>query len=649
MLVAQIKTFSYGSLLNYYNYDTANSTLNLTFSKPLTDLQKASLDSVINTFLDISTLSEKDVTTFQYTKRFKSVDQPISGTVAVTNDVILDASTIANSDFFIPNAGYATLNILKPGIYFLIAKVGAKLNGLFITNTSISWQIQVDTSKLGSLYLATSATTVYTMHNAVNGGTDSTSIVCVLPVTSPNGVNLKLVCKRVSGTSPMSIDSSLTSFMITSLLATSLFESNTNTTVTLSPTVPSTLNLATPRIQQTPVTGTNLSPQIKISQTGYFFYSAKATFNKTTGTDASRGILRVLQNSAVKGEVVSQTILASNLKTTVHHMNILEVVAGDIITMQAQIQSGTALQVTSAETGIVGFFLAINDFPSATVASLKNDVLQNRSINVSNQLSFNGNTFVVPDIAFPKDSETQTLRDGGYYFLSGTTNFYNASASRLRLRLRFEVSLDNGVTFLPTRASGATKTVDAGTSVSMSVADLVIIAPSTVVRLTASSDGTSADNIYLSEYSTLNILNFQNLNVQSSAPTLLSGFEKLESPEVMTIDSTTVREKARLVTKYIPTGLYRIATFFKTIVPTSSLLLGTCTLNLSVTNSQQFIGPVTLYERTISQVGQAQTTNTINYYNISEGMNTLLLTAWSPDNTTVALSEFSLEMWRVSY
>ena len=212
-------------------------------------------------------------------------------TINTVTEMLFQSTSTINRLYYQIAANSKYIYIQKPGIYFIIAKVGACLatDATAGTNSVIQWGISYDDSRAESLYINVPNSYVYTVHTNVNSMNDSTMLCAMFNVTSIYGTYFRLTAKKILGTTPLMIDNDLTSLTIMSIPGTSYYEGNATTTSTLTKSVYTSIALGNDRIIQYPFVHTLASPNVTVSQPGYVLYVGKTTFNKTAGTDISIG------------------------------------------------------------------------------------------------------------------------------------------------------------------------------------------------------------------------------------------------------------------------------------------------------------------------------------------------------------------------
>lgn len=636
----------YGSELLYFDANKTTGQLTLTFSRALTVAEKGGLDVVVSAFLDKASLTAFDAAASKYIRLMKSANQLLPTTVGTTSEVILDAVTYVDNDYFQMSLNRNLVSITKPGTYLLAAKVGACFGGAFVSNTVLNWSIGFDDTRQGSIYVNLAGTSVYTSHINDGAGYDSTNLICVLVVNSLTGTNVRLQCKLQSGLTKMSIDAAATSMSILNLPYASLYEANTTANVTLSSANASNLALGAPRLQHVPFSSSAGQTQVTVALPGHVMYFAKATFNKTSGLDASIGMLKVTLNGVPIETAVSFThaITAANLKTTVHFLGMAMVEPGDKLGLQAQTASGTALQVTSAETGLVALFFEPANMPLSTIANITNSTINpNTNSDAIKDLYLGRISYSVPTQNVTSTDPYNryiNIQDAGVYLIMGTLSILNQSGFARTQTIWLMISIDEGVNYYPVPMSAAYKNVPNAQRTSISLTCLVHLPPTSTLKIQGFTNGTLLDLTQVAEHCQLNLFNMLDLARPASEVSQVN--RMFESREPLLVNSTSSMEKCRIVTKYLVPGMYRLNTAYSLLLP-SGASASNVSIMLWVYNCI-YNSTKVVFSKVFNLKNAFQQICSFDRILIEEGINVLFFHVASTDGTNTMVTDLTLEM-----
>ena len=111
---------------NFY-LDAINSEVSITFSSVLTPEEEVGLSTMVKIHVDNSSLSNDDMLAVKHIRSYKSVDQNLLTTLNSINEVTFSSTSTINRFFYQIGSSSKFIFIQKPGIYFILAKVGAHL------------------------------------------------------------------------------------------------------------------------------------------------------------------------------------------------------------------------------------------------------------------------------------------------------------------------------------------------------------------------------------------------------------------------------------------------------------------------------------------------------------------------------------------
>ena len=633
-----------GKRVENYDYNIATSELSISFLNVLEDDEKLALDTLVNIYVDSTILNTDDVTSFKNIRTYKSADQSISPTLNAVTEILFQSTTHLDRQYYQMAASSKYIFIPKPGTYLLIGKVGACLTsgGVAGTNTVLQWAFSYDDTRAEIAYINIINANVYTVHTNVNNMTDSTLVAAVFTVTATNGTNVRLSAKRTLGTTPLVADADLTSLQIMSIPGASFYEGNITANVTLTTTA-ANLNYGSNRILQYPFTHTVGQPNVTVSQSGYVMILAKATFNKTAGTDVSIGtIIARLNGTNIQSlNAYSHALNALNNKTSVHCMGIIPVVAGDIISLQAQTVTGTSLQLPSAESGLILMYLHPKVIPALTMGSFymnaASGLVSAIPINISSTL-FTTNVGGITPVA-----DASVIPISGLYLTTANLTFVNPSNSVRECGVYISVSADGGKTYYAQPSVLSIKQIAANNKTTVTTSALLNLTANSRVKIQAASNGTTADGITVGiDGSYVNLINFNDLSLEYLNDGIFgTHFGMIAAADDLLVNAATYIEKCRIVQHNLSAGIYRIST------NTAFLTTAQTTLNLQLIDIHSSTGnSYIVYTKTIEYPIGTHTFTSVDYFNALEGAHVLLLQISSPTTVPYIIRNTLLESWR---
>lgn len=631
-------------------YDPLTPTLTINFTNNVTTAEKAAVDLYVSTFYDNIALSVADAITYKHVNLLKTTDQAISSTVNAVNQILFDSYTYLDKYYFQLAYNQKYIYIQKPGIYIISFSVGASLTsgGNFGTNTIIQWSLAYDDTKSETLYITIPNTNVYTVHTNINNVTDSTMLTCSLNVTSSTGTYLRLSCKRISGTTPLTIDADQINLSIINAPGSSIYEGHISSNVTLSNAgTASNLNLGTDRLVQFPFTHTTGTSNITVAADGFILIFAKGTFNKTSGTDASYGSINVLRNGTIISNCSGyvNTLSASSNKSTAYVVNAINVTANDVISLQAALTVGTNLQLPSGETGILLVFLTPYSLrtcaggllsTTATSALISTTPIDVPLVTGSAILP------VEPQGVLSNNSKI-TLLHSGLYLISASVTVLNSGIIVRECGLYVSVSYDLDKIYYYVPSSLSIKQLPIGQKVTLNI-QLVMYLPSQAkLKLNCATNGALSDLITTVDNTNLTVMNFSCIDtIDTNVYGFGTQFYQINSDGVLDIVSDVYLERCKLITRPIPSGIYRLSISFDYNVASAT------TFSVQLIDNHTTTGNTyVLINKNLTDAPNTRNFTTVCYSTLLEGFHVLILQFASPSGIVVTISDTFIEMWKV--
>lgn len=633
----------YGNILNLYQYKPGVLTLN--FSRALSTDENVGLNLLINNYVDSSVLTPSDVLAFKYISINKTLDQTITTGVNSVTTVLFQTTSYIDRWFYQISVDNTYIYIQRPGLYLIYCKVGATLGGTAGTDTVLQWSVGYDDTRSGIAYITIPNSSVYTCHSNVNNMTDSTTLCCFLNVTSATGTNIRTTCKVMSGTTPLLIDSDLITMNIMNIQNIGAYEGNLTTTTTLT-TTPSVLNMSTDRISQYPFTHTAGTANITATVSGFIIILAKATFNKTSGTNASQGTisLRVNGTPLTNGSANTHVIFAPSQKTTCNLVYGTAVNAGDVISMQAQILLGTYLQVTGAETGLLMMYLQPVVLPSLTLGSFNSNGATNNLSTVPVEMTYNQTTAVFPSWAQSSYSTNSfTITTPGLYWITTSVSLNNPSTSAREGGVYIGVSVDGGKSFVYQNGTLAIKQLQPSSLTTVFAGALCQMPENSRFKIFASTNGTAADNITVGNNTTCNIVCFNQPTPIQGLGTFGDKFGVALASEDLYVSSPSWVERSRVIDHSLWAGIYRVGTSAAITCSAAST-----TVNVQVLAVNSTLGSVfSVYSKSIQYPSGTFMFSSVDYLTALQGSYALMLQFSSPNSVPFTVQSSCLEIWCV--
>jgi len=634
---------NFGKQVELYDYDIPTSTLTITFKNVLSDDDKLALDTLVNIYVDSTSLTPEDILSLRTLHVHKSKDQNMPNTLNTVVEVLFKSPLYIDREYYQMSNSGKYIYIQKPGIYLITVKVGASLvpGAVAGTNTIIQWGISYDDTRAEGFYISVPNTNVYTIHTNVNSMADTAMLTCVLNVTGTMGTYFRLTAKQTVGNTPLTIDMDLTNMTLLYIPGASFYEGNLTTALTLT-TNYANVNLNSDRLIQYPFTHTVSTPNVTVNQRGYVLFMMKATTNKTTGTDQSNSRVRLMVNNTdVNLFMSSSPVAAASNRTTTNFIGCIPVNAGDIISMQAKINSGTSLQLPAAESGLLLTYLHPSVIRTISVGSF--------SANTSNALNVTPNdvpmsstlsNFPVGNIAL--STASVSILNAGSYLIFSNTTITNSSSGHRETGAYLVSTSDSGKTYYYGLGSLGIKQVFPNILTTVPSCSILTLPAGSTIKLSAATNGAITDNVTVSDSSTFTLLNFAPYQFSDKDVVFGDEFSVVTSLDELIVDSNTFNEKCRITYFGIPSGIYRMCTnvcFTTTAQTTISYQL----LDVHTDSSNTY----TLVTKTINLPIGTMYHMCVDFLNIPTGSHHLILQFSSPNLTPYICKDVTLDIWRI--
>lgn len=637
--------------LDSYDYDTTSSTLSFSFKNSLTPEQKLSLDTLINIYVDSTILTPTDIVTFKNIRAYKSSDQTIPTTINSTSEVLFKSTSCINRLYYQMSSSGKYIYIQKPGLYYVIAKVGARLTPGSTpgSNSVVQWGLSYDDARTEIVYMNISNTFAYTCHTNVNAMTDSTLVTCIFNVNSATGTYLRLTAKRTLGNTPLIIDNDQTTISILSIPGASFYEGNMTTSLTLNSSSMSNINLNSDRIVQYPFTHTVSTPNVTINQTGNVLYIVKSTINKTSGSDQSYGRTVLTHNGTPVPSVgsFSSVVASSSNKTTSYFIGMLSVENGDQLSIQGKIEQGSSLQFTGGETGMILIYIHPSILKRMTAAFVNSDVPQSNPLTTSpSDILFNKKMIFLPSVdggMSLSGSSSISVLNPGLYLVFGNVTISNNSGIVRECGVHVSRSTDGGKTFYYAIGTLGIKQVNATGKTTIANQAFVSVPSGSKIKLQVATNGLSSDNIFVTDTTQFTVINFNAWEPSEEMyPVFGDNFNIVTSNDDLLITSATHQEKCRLIYHYMGAGVYRFTTNMA-ITTTTNTNINIQIIDIHSESSNTYI----LYNKTVSHPPGTIFFTSTDFSNIAEGAHHFILQISSPDNVSFTTRNVTIDCWRV--
>jgi len=214
------------------------------------------------------------------------------------------------------------------------------------------------------------------------------------------------------------------------------------------------------------------------------------------------------------------------------------------------------------------------------------------------------------------------------------------------MTVNLTTSIDGGQNYLPVIGSYVTRNIGRNDKTSATTMALAQISSGHRIKVQATSNNGHLDMNQFADSCTISLCKFTTSTLASSraintASVFGNNFHVVTSKDLLTIATSNPVEKCRLVTTYIPAGIYRVG--------------GRCDYVLQNANdTAQYIlthyasnGSVTVLsnqQRTVSQT----IFMTLDYIFVPEGINTFTMQLASTNSTPLTLQNAFIEFWQVA-
>jgi hypothetical protein len=635
--------------VDVYDYDTTNSTLKITFRNPLSNHQEKALKTLVNNYIDYTNLEPTDLLTFKYFYGYKSGPQVLRSQLNAITEITFRSSTTQQRMYYQMANNGNFIYIQKPGIYLILAKVGAKLttDGQSGSNTVLQWGLSIDQTRTNVFYMNIMHTSVYTLHTAHNNMTDGTLIATVLNVTNATGLYLRLTARMMLGNSPLAVDSSQTNICIMNLPGGAYYEGNMTTTTSLGSTGD---NVAVPlnssRIVQYPFQHTFGSSSVNIIQDGYVLYLAKATMNKTTGDDISDAKIALLHNGNLVDHASTYTtgFTAPSNRSTAHFLGLLAVNQGDHLGLQATMQRGSSLQLTAGESGLILLYIHPMIFESMNAKFATSDLDSSFLTATPTDLVFEANSVLVPSSTqMSISAATVSIESPGTYFVIANVHFYSPYEAIRECGLYTINSVDAGKTYYYTSGSLSVKQSNPTGRVTVSNSALLSLPIHSRLKVQAGIDGSFADNIVATGSSQLSIINFERWSLRDNNSKVFGDdYGVIVSSDEVVVGSSAPREKCRLCYYSLQSGIYRFSMNF-CIVAHSDIEAGIQLIDIHSDSGNTFV----LYSRNLRYTPGDHYMSFVEVNNVADGSHHFVLQFSSVDSQEYKVKDVLMDCWRV--
>ena len=632
----------FGKKLENFDFDSATNTITISFVEPLSTGDKDALNTLMNIYTEFPTLTSNDVVAKKYIRSVKTLDQNLTTTLNAVDEITFPSTSYLDRFYYQTDEKGRFIFIQRPGIYLVIAKVGAKLQpgNVAGTNSVLQWAFSNDELRTSVAYFPIMNTNAYTSHTNTNNMVDSTTICCIFTVTSLTGTNIRLTSKRIVGTTPLVVDNDQCNFNILSIPGASFYEGNMTVALTLNPLTYSPINLGSDRIIQFPFSHAVGQPNITVTQDGVVKVLVKATFNKTAGIDGTNGIISAFLNGIeiLDTGSITHLITAASLKTTVNFTALVKVAAGDVLSFKAKTLTGSFLQLPAAETGVILAYIQSNIFEKLNFTHYTNTRSTTSVGNSASALTFNTHKVSYP-VSQTAVSSIFTVPTSGLYFISGGVTFNNIGLFPREVGVQITSSSDIGKSYYYVGGSLSVKQIPALGKVTVFTNAMANLPASSKISLTLTSND-STDTISASNYTGISIVSLQDL--EEDIVKYDRGFNVTTSKDEMIINAVKFVEKCRLVCYDLVSGVYKIE-IYGTFVTTVQTQINFQMINCHVSTGNNTI----MFNHTYTLAPGRYPFNTVDFQNIIEGDNIFILLFSSPSTTSYIVCENTIEILNV--
>lgn len=637
--------------LDYYSYAPQTSTLNLTFSQAVDASTKQVIDALIINYNETqaSALTIPELSSYRFAQFVMANDAPLSSTSA---DVIFSTESYVDRGWYNSTPSKSYIYIQKPGTYLIMARVTSYLTEETPTdNVNVIYEFHYDDTRTEQGYLVYPNSSVYTSHTSVTKQ-ETTMLACVFTCNQPQGSFVKVVARVISGTSTISLRGGFTNINIMNIANAAYFESVVTNHLTV-PTAFGNVFLGNDRVVNFPFSHTQGQASVTTSAAGWLMLIAKGTFNKTSGTDLTQGNLRfysVGQFAPFAGTTAYSPIIVPGLKSTSNFFGVVPVNAGTTIAMQVASASGTGLRLEGLESGFIAVFLNATLYPQLSLLNSFTDITQTSgpilNSNIVTDLTFTTLRTLQPPspnntIIFSTSSPEIIVNDTGVFAMAAHISLTNQSGNNGIVNVRLAHSVDGGANYYPIVGSNSTRTLPANGKTSVLTTVVIPVSSGHRIKVQAYSNNTLADNVVFSDSCTLSMMKFATATLSTTTSTAFgTQFHVVISKENMSLTTNAYVEKCRLVTQFIPAGIYRISG--RASIDNSNGQTVTYRLiSSSPTGNVTGVSLITINSTDMSF-------NTLDYMNLSEGVNTIIMELKNDTQTGyVTVSNALIDIWRV--
>ena len=635
-------------VLNYYNYDTTTSGLSLTFKTVPDTASKQIIDTLVINYNENHALgmSKDDFMSFKFAQFSSAMDQPLSTT---PTDVLFQSELYVDRQYYMASSR-SYIYIQKPGTYLVIARMTSHTYAPFVDNSCVQYDLFYDDTRTEQGFLVYPNNAVYTTHRNVSNGQETAIMACVFTCNPSMGSYIKIQAKMIAGNSPMAIKGDFTSIKILNIPNASYFESTLGQQIS-APTSYTNLFISRDRIVNYPFSHTAGQASVVIQNAGWLFLIARATFLKTSGTDNTEASLRFYslgQFAFMAGTSGYSTEVVTGMKTTANFTGLIPVNAGTTITYQAMITQGTNMFITAGETGFVAVFLNASLYPQISLLNSFTDVTQVNgpylSANVYQDLTFTTLRTLQPaapsnTVIFSTTTPEIIINDTGVFTISAHISVHNPSNNAGQLTVRLANSVDGGITYYYIIGSRASRSIGRQDKTSVTTMSILPVSNGHRVKVQCNVTNAAGDNIVFADSCTLSLMKFSTTSKKNTNDSITSFgkiFQFVVSKETMQTTSTTYVEKSRLITSFIPAGIYKISSRASLLVPIGE----TITYELITSSPTGQLTEVSQKDITLTE----QAFETVDFIYLNDGVHTFIQQIKTVNGTLVSISSANIEL-----
>lgn len=655
LFVSVVQNLLTTNTISYYQYDTSNSLLTLYF-KTIPDTTTSQMVTTLVTNYNEThalNLSTQQMAAYKFAQYTMSKDTLISGATdvpfQVENNVDRLYYTMSSNNY---------VYIQKPGTYLVIARLTTDFAaGSTNTPTGVSYELQYDDTRTEKGYLTYPNTAVYTTHRSITNGSESTVLSCVLTVNSQFGTYVKIVANRITGTGTVQLKGNFTSILFMNIPNAAFYEGNITSTVNVSNSFQN-LFFGNRRIVNYPFTHNVGQASVTIQNSGWLLLIAKSTFTKTSGTDNTQAALRFFSlglNSQMSGTSGYSTEIITGMKSTSNFIGMIPVNSGTQITYQTMMTQGSNLQMTAGESGYLAVFFNASLYPQLSLLNAFTDVTQTLgpvlSGNTPVDLTFTTLRTLQPAapnnvINFSTSTPEITVNDTGLFLITAHISVTNPTQNNGTMTVFLTSSIDGGQKYLPIIGSYVTRNIGRGDKTSATTMAIAQVSSGHRIKVQASSSNDVLDLNQFADSCTISLCKFVTSTLASSkanAATSVFGnnFHVVTSKDPITISTSNPVEKCRLVTGYIPAGIYRVGSRADYVLQSTN---ETAQYILTHYGSNGTVTTLSNQQRSTTQT----TFMTLDYIFVPEGINTFTMQLASLNGTPLTIQNAFIEFWQVA-